>query len=148
MDEGWGNLIYILAAAIFAIFSAFNKKKKAKETQNSSESVEELNEPVNTPTVNFEDIFGSLLGEEAKTSYNSEEYYQLDEEIEEEEIKIEEPPVVQETFNEKSVEDGKEEKESIFDTLSETYQEEEEDEIEIDWRNAIIYKEILDRKYN
>lgn len=148
MDEGWGNLIYILAAAIFAIFSAFNKKKKAKEIQNSSESVEELNEPVNTPTVNFEDIFGSLLGEEAKTPYNSEEYYQLDEEIEEEEIKIEEPPVVQETFNEKSVEDGKEEKKSIFDTLSETYQEEEEDEIEIDWRNAIIYKEILDRKYN
>lgn len=146
MDDSWGNIIYLIAMAIFVVFGALKKKKPSTAVHPPDES--EM-QPVADPKVGLDSILETLLGHELPKPY----VQQVDEVLpEREESMMEEYARLE---KEKAEVRGENKKDSILSNLktirTETEQmwEAEEDEIEeIDWRQAIIYREILDRKYN
>ena len=151
MDEGWGNLIYLLLIALFGILGSIKKKKKPIQVSPPDDGeILEQPAPQSTNQDNkIESIFEALLGQEVPEPYMEEEKYEDDEPIREQEVVLDSVPE-QKDPRETSIEYVDENRISSLDGLQSIYKEEEEEEEreEIDWRQAIIYKEILDRKYN
>ena len=137
MDENWGNILYLILMALFVIVGALKKKKKPAE---NFEDVEVERKEDDMP-VEVENLFDSLLGANSFAPQQDHPYQVIEEDIiEEEEEKVEkyERPVesekhdtslIMEVENLDDIEDNIEESEGF------------------DWRQAIISKEILDRKY-
>jgi len=136
MDDNWGNILYIILMALFVIVGALKKKKKPVHEPESF-AAERAEDEIPS---SLENIFDTLLGADAFTP-EEQELYKVEkvERIEDKEPKVEP--------------DFEEEIESIeYDSPGMVVLEELEDEIleeeeRIDWRQAIISKEILDRKY-
>ncbi|MGQ1908799.1 hypothetical protein ACT3CE_03320 [Marinifilum sp. RC60d5] len=148
MDEGWGNIIYLIAMAIFIVYGALKKKKPAKVIIPDEEEIfDQQEQPAQQPNTDFESILGTLLGQEISKPYAQTE------DLDAETSSFEQKVIVKEEKRVSSVtQEKKEEKRSVFDDLKNLYEQEEEEieedeEETIDWRQAIIYKEILDRKY-
>lgn len=136
MDGDWGNILYLVLMALFIIYGALKKKKPANKLQANSEIQSEEEIPTG-----IEKIFDSLIGADSFQTQQEHPYQVVQEEFVEdeinnlpkEEIKVESvksnTPLIMEVehLDELESEDG--------------------DELEIDWKQAIISKEILDRKY-
>lgn len=155
MDDSWGNIIYLIAAALFGIVSMLRKKKRPNTLSPPVDDDDEiLQQPKAKSSGDMESIFEALLGTPSADSYTQP--------IESAEYDVEVEPEREETMmeeyhrKEKLKAEAREEKtKSTLTNLdairkegeeqSESIDEEEE---KIDWRQAIIYKEILDRKYN
>ncbi len=133
MDSDWGNILYLILMALFVIFGALKKKKPVNQPQANTDIQPEEEMPTR-----IENIFDSLLGTDAFESQQhpyqvmQEEF--IEEEVEElpkEELKIESvkynSPLLVEVEDVDEVEEG--------------------ESVEFDWKQAIISKEILDRKY-
>ncbi|WP_421917995.1 hypothetical protein [Marinifilum sp.] len=154
MDEGWGNIIYLILLAVVGIFSSIrkNKKKAAPMSPPDDGEIPEQTVPQAPKSQgDFESVFETLLGQQTPEPYLQEEIMDEDELSVEEEVILDSVPE-QKDPRESSIEYVEEHKTSSLDALKDLYSEdesEEEEEIEgMDWRQAIIYKEILDRKYN
>ncbi|WP_321514787.1 hypothetical protein [Marinifilum fragile] len=152
MDEGWGNIIYLIILAIVGIFSSIKKSKKkpiAMSPPDDGELAEQTTPQTPKPQKDFESIFEALLGQQMPEPYQEDEEWETKTPIAEQEVVLDSVPE-QKDPRESSIEYTEKNKLSTFDALKSLYQEEEEedDEEEIDWRQAIIYKEILERKYN
>ncbi|MPQ45607.1 hypothetical protein GCQ56_01185 [Marinifilum sp. N1E240] len=146
MDEGWGNIIYLLLLALFGVFGALKKKKPVAVSPPDEEEYEQPIQPVRpkqSEDNSFDSVFEALLGQEIPKPY--EQTYDEIEELPIKEEIVETTPEVKEV----SIEYSDQPKKSVFDDLRKNYEEEDEAEEaeEVDWRQAIIYKEILDRKY-
>jgi len=137
MDDNWGNILYLILMALFVIVGALKKKKKPVENfeNNVAERAEE------EMPANIENIFDAILGADTFAPQQDHPYQVIQEEI------------IEEETEDLSIEDIKNEsieyttpKEMIIEDLDEVEEELEENQ-EIDWRQAIISKEILDRKY-
>lgn len=135
MKGDWGNILPFILMALFAIFGAINKKKKPVNNFKGDDAEQSEDEM----PVEVENIFDSLLGANSFASQQDLPYQIIDEDIiEEEKVAKYEPPV-----------------ESVKHDASPIMKEEDLDDVEdiaeesdaIDWRRAIISKEILDRKY-
>ena len=149
MDEGWGNLIYLLLIALFGILGSIKKKKKPIEVSPPDDG-EIMEQSMSQPNQGnkMESIFEALLGQEVSDPYWEEEKEEDDEPVREQEVALDSVPE-QRDPRETSVEYVNQSRTSTLDSLQSIYnEEEEEEEDEIDWRQAIIHKEILDRKYN
>lgn len=152
MDEGWGNIIYLIILAIVGIFSSIKKSKKkpiAMSPPDDGELAEQATSQTPKRQKDFESIFEALLGQQLPEPYQENEEWETEIPIAEQEVVLDSVPE-QKDPRESSIEYTEKNKLSTFDALKSLYQEEEEedDEEEIDWRQAIIYKEILERKYN
>ncbi|WP_321280187.1 hypothetical protein [Marinifilum fragile] len=152
MDEGWGNIIYLIILAIVGIFSSIKKSKKkpiAMSPPDDGELAEQATSQTPKRQKDFESIFEALLGQQMPEPYQENEEWETEIPIAEQEVVLDSVPE-QKDPRESSIEYTEKNKLSTFDALKSLYQEEEEedDEEEIDWRQAIIYKEILERKYN
>ncbi|RUT79269.1 hypothetical protein [Ancylomarina longa] len=148
MDDSWGNIIYLLLMVVFVVVGLLKKKKPAVSAPPPSQGdFSTLSKSV--PKSGLDSVLEALLGNEITIPYAEEEVSQ--------QIEVE--------LTDKSISDYKMEmqekkvaekpKESVFENLHTIFHEEEEEEEsnnsewqEVDWRKAIIYKEILDRKYN
>ncbi|WP_282015286.1 hypothetical protein [Marinifilum flexuosum] len=154
MDEGWGNIIYLIILAIVGIFSSIkkNKKKPVPISPPDDGEIAEQSAPQTTkPQNDFESVFEALLGQQRPEPYHEEEEWETEAPIAEQEVVLDSVPE-QKDPRESSIEYTKKRQISSLDALKDLYQEEAEEEEddgeEIDWRQAIIYKEILERKYN
>jgi len=134
MDDNWGNILYIILMALFVIVGALKKKKKPVQDPESF-TAERAEDEIPS---NLENIFDTLLGANEFTPEEQELY------------KVHQV----ETIEEKEIDtDYEDEIESIeydspkLDVLEEIEDEEIIEEESFDWRQAIISKEILDRKY-
>ena len=153
MDEGWGNIIYLLLLLVFGIFGALKKKKPVPISPPEDEEISEQQISTSPKSEKrLDSVLEAFLGEKMP------ETYAHTDEIEpvipmEKEVPLDTVPEPKD-LEEMSIEyldDTKWKKSSVLDGLSDKFSEgvEEESEFdEIDWRNAIIYKEILERKYN
>ncbi|PXY00828.1 hypothetical protein DF185_13085 [Marinifilum breve] len=154
MDEGWGNIIYLIILAIVGIFSSIKKNKKKPVPLSPPDDGEIAEQPIPQapkPQNDFESVFEALLGKQMPEPYNEEDEWETEAPIAEQEVVLDSVPE-QKDSRESSIEYSETRQISTFDALKDLYQEEEEEEVndreEIDWRQAIIYKEILERKYN
>ncbi|WP_372753839.1 hypothetical protein [Labilibaculum sp.] len=148
MDDSWGNIIYLIAMAIFIVFGALKKKKPSVAVHPPDEG--EIQEPENIDQKSgFDSVLETLLGGEIPKPY-----VQPEEEIlpDREESMMEEYARLEKIKEEAR---GETKKDSILAGLKTIYaktedrMEVEENELDqIDWRQAIIYREILDKKYN
>jgi len=141
MDDNWGNILYLILMALFVIVGALKKKKKPVENFESA-TAERAEDDV---PVDMENIFDTLLGANSFTPQQEHPYQQVEEAI------VEEREEISPKYEAK-VESQPESVESKIPTIQElqdlSYDEEFTEEIdEFDWRQAIISKEILDRKY-
>ncbi|MBI9056221.1 MAG: hypothetical protein JEZ01_00475 [Labilibaculum sp.] len=146
MDGDWGNIIYLIAVVLFGIISMLKKKKPPVAVAPPEDG--EVEQQEFEPKEGLESVLEAFLGGAIPKSQVQ---------------AVEEPePVRQESMMEEynrrereKAEERVETKKSTFggldsisiDRIDEIEEEEVESE-EIDWRQAIIYKEILDRKYN
>ena len=133
MDENWGNILPFILMALFAIYSAINKKKKAANSLISDEKEED-----ERPS-DLENIFGSLLGANTFEPQQEHPYQVMQDEFIEDEIE----DLPREEVKIESVKYNSPLKVEVEDVVEEM----DEDVIEFDWKQAIISKEILDRKY-
>ena len=117
--------------ALFVIFGALKKKKPVSNPQANSDIQSEGEMPSSV-----ENIFDSLLGRDAFEGQQVHPYQVIQEEIVEEEI-------VDLPRKEIKIESVK----YSSPIVMEVDEAEDGDYIEIDWKQAIISKEILDRKY-
>ncbi|WP_321306096.1 hypothetical protein [Marinifilum fragile] len=152
MDEGWGNIIYLIIIAIVGIISSIKKSKKKPvpiSPPDDGELAEQTTSQTPKPQNDFESIFEALLGQQKPEPYQEYEEWETETPIAEQEVILDSVPE-QKDPRESSIEYIEKNKPSTFDALKSLYQEEEEEDDgdEIDWRQAIIYKEILERKYN
>ncbi len=131
MDGDWGNILYFVLMALFVIFGALKKKKPVNNPQANSDIQSEGEMPSSV-----ENIFNSLLGGDAFQDQQVHPYQVIQEEIVEEEI-------VDLPRKEMKIESVK----YSSPILMEVDEAEDGDNIEFDWKQAIISKEILDRKY-
>lgn len=137
MDDNWGNILYLILMALFVIVGALKKKNKPIVHSDAAPS-ENAEREIAT---GIDNIFESLLGGDAFAPQQEHPYQEILEDIAEKEEEI--------------VPDYETQVESIeYDTPKKVVVEElslEEEDIdedeEFDWRQAIISKEILDRKY-
>jgi len=141
MDD-WGNLIYILAAAVFGIYNAVSKKKKKKDEVESS-TLENKNY-----TQEFKPSFSEMLETLVSETGTKNEEQDI------EPIKIEDTisqidNVEKYNFSDNDGETPKKKKKRVSKKYNvEELEDNESEEEEIDWRQAILYSEILNRKYN
>lgn len=154
MDEGWGNIIYLIILAIVGIFSSIKKSKKKPVPMTPPDDGEifEQSAPQAPKSQNdFESVFEALLGQKISESYHEEEKWETEAPVAEQEVVLDSVPE-QKDPRESSIEYTEKRQISTFDALKDLYKEEAEEEDddseEIDWSQAIIYKEILERKYN
>lgn len=135
MDDNWGNILYIILMVLFVIIGALKKKKKPVRDLESFTAERAEDE---MPS-NLENIFDTLLGANAFTPEEQELYkVQHAEEIEAEDNV--------ETSQGKVIESVEYDSPKVV-VVEKVEDEQEEEEERFDWRQAIIYKEILDRKY-
>ncbi len=144
MDGDWGNIIYMIAAILFGVVS-FLKKKKPPVAVSPPEDEDIMPQVSSEPKGGLESVLETFLGgeianpqvqvieEPVRQESMMEEYYRIEKEKAKERKELKKIPFA--------------ESDSIHDERVYEIEEEEERE-EIDWRQAIIYKEILDRKYN
>ncbi|MRT91636.1 hypothetical protein [Ancylomarina sp. 16SWW S1-10-2] len=131
MKGDWGNILYIVLMIVFVIFGALKKKKPV----NIPQADDDL-QPEGKLSTSVEHIFDSLLGGNVFEAEQEHPYGVMQDEIVED--KIEEIPI------------DKIKREPIkyrSPAIKEVEDDEFEDDDEIDWKQAIIYREILDRKY-
>ncbi len=143
MDDKWGNILYLIVMALFVIVGALKKKKPPVAVSPPDEGEDYQQAAPKAPS-GFESLFESLLGNEIPTPY----VQSIEDATPEREETMMEEYTRLESVKAKAYEDKKS---SALSDLKLIYKEEEQiesDEDEIDWRQAIIYKEILDRKYN
>ncbi len=132
MDGDWGNILYFVLMALFVIFGALKKKKPVNNPQANSDIQPESEMPSGV-----ENIFNSLLGGNAFEDQQVHPYQVIQEEeiVEEEIVDLPRKEIKIESVKYSSP------------ILMEVDEAEDGDYIEIDWKQAIISKEILDRKY-
>lgn len=131
MDGDWGNILYFVLMAVFVIFGAIKKKKPVNNSQANSDIQPESEMPSSV-----ENIFNSLLGGNAFEPQHEHPYQELQEEIVEDEI----VDLPREEIKIESVKYSS-------PIVMEAEEVDEADDLEFDWKQAIISKEILDRKY-
>ena len=152
MDGNWENLIYLLLLALLGIVGSFKKKKRPPVAPpDEDEGVEQPVQQGTDQKSTFDSIFETLLGQETPEPYTfkGEQETVLKESIDEdEELDLAPVPEQKNPLKDSIEYIDKSSSHSALDSLKYLYQEEEEEREEIDWRQAIIYKEILDRKYN
>ncbi len=141
MDDNWGNILYLILMALFVIVGALKKKKKPVENFESA-AVERAEDDA---PVGIENIFDTILGANSFTPQQEHPYQAIEDELVEEKQEV--------------LTDYKPEVESELESLEhnslsilevEDLSDDEEmagENGEFDWRQAIISKEILDRKY-
>jgi hypothetical protein len=137
MDGDWGNIVYLILMALFVIVGALKKKKKPVENFESA-AAERAEDDA---PVGIENLFDTLLGTNTFVPQAEHPYQVMQEEFVDEEDDVLpsfESKVESKRFNSP--------KEVVVKKLIEDEEDIEENE-EFDWRQAIIYKEILDRKY-
>ncbi len=133
MDGDWGNIVYLILMALFVIVGALKKKKKPIENAEAERAEDDA-------PVGIENLFDTILGENSFAPQQEQPYPFLEEEIvKEEEIM---------SKHELPTESVKYDTPLIMEVadLSDDMDNDDESE-EFDWRQAIISKEILDRKY-
>ena len=134
MDGDWGNILYLILMALFVIFGALKKKKPVNKPQANIDIQAEEEMPTR-----IENIFDSLLGADAFESQQQHPYQVMQEEFIEEDIEdLPREEVKTETVKHNSP--------SLVE-IEDVDEVEEEESLEFDWKQAIISKEILDRKY-
>lgn len=129
MEGGWGNILYIVLMVLFVIFGALKKKRPVNNLQADVDSQSE-----GEMSTSVEDIFGSLLGGNAFEAQEEHPYRVMQEEIVEEEVV------------DLQREEIKTEPVKYSSPILMEFEDDEEDD-EFDWKQAIISREILDRKY-
>lgn len=141
MDDNWGNILYIIVMVLFVLVGALKKKKPpvAVSPPDDGELAQSPTQPVDR---SLESMLEVLLGKEVAQPY----YQPIEKRIEEEEYIIEDENVLD--VKEPVVLSSENRKNTTFSDLKLLYDQNEDDSDEIDWQKAIIYKEILDRKYN
>lgn len=132
MDGDWGNILYLILMALFVIFGALKKKKPVNKLQANTDIQPEEEMPTR-----MESIFDSLLGADSFEPQQQHPYQVMREEFIEEEIE----DVSREEVTVESTKYNSPLEVEIEDI------DEEGDNLEFDWKQAIISKEILDRKY-
>ncbi|MDM8159145.1 hypothetical protein QUH73_04855 [Labilibaculum sp. K2S] len=145
MDDSWGNILYYVIVALFVIVGALKKKKPAAVLPPDDGEIHQRSEPETQG--GFETLFETLLGNEIPRPY----VQPVEDTIPEpKETMMEEYTRLQKLKEEVH----EEKKEPVFADLKSIYSDtdvqnelEEDQEEEIDWRKAIIHKEILDRRY-
>jgi len=143
MDDNWGNILYLILMALFVIIGALKKKKKPVENFESA-AVERAEDDA---PVGIENLFDTILGADSFTP-QQEHPYQAIEDVLIEEQKEELPDYKAEVKSESHVESLGFSSISMLEVEDLNGDEEMVGETgEIDWRQAIISKEILDRKY-
>ncbi|WP_372639883.1 hypothetical protein [Ancylomarina sp.] len=136
MDDNWGNILYLILMALFVIVGALKKKKKPENFESTAGERAEDEMPVG-----IENLFDTILGANTFTPQAEHPYQMMQDEFVDEEddaLPSFEPTVESKRFNSP--------KEVVVEKLIEDEEDIEENE-EFNWRQAIIYKEILDRKY-
>ena len=136
MDDNWGNILYIILMALFVIVGALKKKKKPVHDPESF-TAERAEDEIPS---NLENIFDTLLGANAFTPEEQELYKVPQVET------IEEKKLVVDTDYEEEIESIEYDSPKLA-VLEDIEDEEIIEEEGFDWRQAIISKEILDRKY-
>ena len=131
MDGDWGNILYIVLMIVFVIFGALKKKKPVNAPQANVDI-----QPEHKMSNSVESIFESLLGGNVFEAQQEHPYDVIQDEIVDEKIE-----------DLQGEEIKKEPVEYSSPILKELDDDEIEDDDEIDWKQAIIYREILDRKY-
>lgn len=131
MDGDWGNILYFVLMAAFVIFGALKKKKPVNNPQANSDIQPEREMPSSV-----ENIFNSLLGGNVFEPQHEHPYQEFQDEIVEEEI----VDLPREEIKIESVKYSS-------PIIMEAEDVDEADDLEFDWKQAIISKEILDRKY-
>ncbi|RZT97212.1 hypothetical protein EV201_1871 [Ancylomarina subtilis] len=136
MDDNWGNILYLILMALFVIVGALKKKNKPiVHSDGTTPGKAEDDIPTG-----IDSIFESLLGGEAFAPQQEHPYQEIQEEIVEKEEKA---PTYKAPIE--PIEYGIPKK-VVVEELNQEDEVAEERE-EFDWKQAIIYKEILDRKY-
>ncbi|MFA8434023.1 MAG: hypothetical protein ACEPOZ_05860 [Marinifilaceae bacterium] len=143
MDDKWGDILYLLLMVLLLVVGALKKNKAnktAKPVPNEASPGER-----GEKSSGFETVLEALLGKEVVHTFEPEEdLYQNenqrypDEVIELEEDEIDQ--VMKEPERIQTMEERKKSPSTDEDEVAETE--------EIDWRQAIIYSEIINRKYN
>ncbi|MCZ4693282.1 hypothetical protein DWB61_02190 [Ancylomarina euxinus] len=136
MDDNWGNILYLILMALFVIVGALKKKKKPVENFEGAAERAEDEMPAS-----IESLFDSLLGANTFAPESEHPYHVVQDEFvdeEDDQLPSSEMKVESKSFNSS--------KEVVVEKFVEDEEDIEENE-EFDWRQAIIYKEILDRKY-
>jgi hypothetical protein len=134
MDGDWGNILYFILMALFVIFGALKKKKAVNNPQVNSDIQLEEEMPARV-----ENIFDSLLGRDSFEGQQVHPYQVIQEEFVEEDI-------VDLPRKEMKIEPVKHNSPLPVD-IEDVDEVEEGESLEFDWKQAIISKEILDRKY-
>jgi hypothetical protein len=151
MDEGWGNIIYLILLALFGIIGSLKKKKPVAVSPPDDDEIYEIPEVQNSNDESrFDSVLETLIGQELPKPYSEPYKYEKEILIDETEEVLDTVPLQEDPLK-KSIEYTNEPKKKVFDPLSNLRKEEEINALEqeeIDWRKAIIYKEILERKYN
>jgi hypothetical protein len=144
MDDKWGNILYLIVMALFVIVGALKKKKPVAVQPPDDGEIH--HQTTSEAPSGFETLFETLLGSEIPKPY----VQPIEDATPEREETMMEEYTRLESLKAKAYEDKKS---SALSDLKLIYNEEEQIESdeyhmdEIDWRQAIIYKEILDRKY-
>ena len=137
MDGDWGNIVYLILMVLFVIVGALKKKKKPVDNFESTAAERAEDEM----PAGIENLFDTLLGTNTFAPQEEHPYHVMQEEFVDEEDDVLpgfEAKVESKRFNSP--------KEVVVEKLIVDEEDIEENE-EFDWRQAIIYKEILDRKY-
>lgn len=149
MDDRWGDILYLVFLVLLLVVGALKKKKVQKPVPPVQES--DTPQSVDEKPSGFETVLETLLGEEMVKT--------LKEDQEQEMVTIAGEPAHVDEIKEK--EKGKSETfahTKPVQKINMLFQEEEqEDDLdrtdfsdvqETNWRDAIIYSEIINRKYN
>lgn len=138
MDDNWGNILYLILMALFVIVGALKKKNKPIVHSDAASS-ENTEREIAT---GIDNIFESLLGGDAFSPQQEHPYQEILEDI----VEKEEEEIVPDYETQVESIEYDTPRKVVVEELSLEEEDIDEDE-EFDWRQAIISKEILDRKY-
>ncbi|MGZ2368808.1 hypothetical protein ACXR6G_03385 [Ancylomarina sp. YFZ004] len=137
MDGDWGNIVYLILMVLFVIVGALKKKKKAVGNIEGAEAERSEDDA----PVGIENLFDTILGANTFAPQVKHPYQVVEEEFVDNKLEMN-------LFTKEEIDSVKQDKpkQVVVEDLNddEVYIEEYE---EFDWRQAIISKEILDRKY-
>ena len=134
MDGDWGNILYFVLMVLFVIFGALKKKKPVSKPQVNTDTYSEDEE-----LTDVEKIFDSLLGRNPFEAQQEHPYNATEDEFVDEET-IDLP-------KEKPKEEIVKSNSPLTMEVEYIDEDEFEESDEFNWKQAIISKEILDRKY-